>query len=207
MLNYNLSSNIKKVEKNDLDKQYILFGNRIPKDFFITSGIGESDISIHAGSFHLALKDAGIEKCNIINYSSILPSVAREVKKPKFLIHGSVIEAIMAIAHSTMGERATAGIIVGWLYEKSTRKKYGGIVCEYNGSLNEKEAKEILNKSINEIYENGFSDKFYLIKDKVVTRSIIPKKRFGSSIVALCFLNYLYPVVNQQIDKKFSDSI
>ena len=36
----------------------ILVGNRIPKDYFVTSGIGESDITVHAGSYHLALKSA-----------------------------------------------------------------------------------------------------------------------------------------------------
>jgi hypothetical protein len=31
-------------------------GNRIPVNYFITSGKGESDIAVHAGSYHLALK-------------------------------------------------------------------------------------------------------------------------------------------------------
>lgn len=33
----------------------LLVGNRIPYEFFICSGSGESDITVHAGSFHLAL--------------------------------------------------------------------------------------------------------------------------------------------------------
>ena len=60
--------------------KHILIGNRIPKDYFITKGIGESDITTHAGSFHLALKEAGIETANIVTYSSIMPSIA--IKKP-----------------------------------------------------------------------------------------------------------------------------
>ena len=39
----------------------ILLGNRIPKDFFVTEGTGQSDITVHAGSYHLALRDAGID--------------------------------------------------------------------------------------------------------------------------------------------------
>ena len=60
----------------------ILIGNRIPKDFFITKGKGESDITVHAGSYHLALKDANIEMCNIMTYSSILPKIgSKEVSE------------------------------------------------------------------------------------------------------------------------------
>ncbi len=44
----------------------LLLGNRIPHEFFITKGSGESDITIHAGSFHLALCNAGIGMKNIV---------------------------------------------------------------------------------------------------------------------------------------------
>ena len=59
-------------------EQSLLIGNRIPQTFFTTSGVGESDITVHAGSYHLALKEAGIERCNIITYSSILPGIIDE---------------------------------------------------------------------------------------------------------------------------------
>mgnify|MGYP001582426642 FL=1 len=82
-----------------LNTQNLLIGNRVPKDYFVTSGKGESDITIHAGSYHLALKEAGIESYNIMTYSSILPGIATEVPKPQGLVHGSVMESIMAVAH------------------------------------------------------------------------------------------------------------
>jgi arginine decarboxylase len=97
----------------------LVVGNRIPRDYFIAKGSGQSDIAIHAGSFHLALLDAGISICNIMTYSSILPSIAREVERPK-LRHGSVMETIMAVAHATSEQFAVAGIIYGWLYDKQT---------------------------------------------------------------------------------------
>ncbi|MHA2367018.1 MAG: pyruvoyl-dependent arginine decarboxylase, partial [Candidatus Hodarchaeales archaeon] len=74
----------------------LVIGNKIPKDFFITSGYGESDICIHAGSYHLALKNAGIEKANILNYSSVLPSIANHIENPGSINYGSVMETIMA---------------------------------------------------------------------------------------------------------------
>ena len=61
----------------------ILTGQRIPKDYFVTKGKGESDITVHAGSYHLALREAGIEMCNIMTYSSILPSIATEIERPE----------------------------------------------------------------------------------------------------------------------------
>ena len=42
-----------------MSKQIVL-GCRIPKDYFITSGIGESDVGIHAGSYDDALKAARV---------------------------------------------------------------------------------------------------------------------------------------------------
>jgi len=172
----------------------LLTGNRIPKDFFITSGVGESDITIHAGSYHLALKDAGIEMCNIMEYSSILPAIAKEIERPKNLVHGSVLESIMAVSHAEKGKRATAGLIFGWLFDKVTGKKYGGIVAEYRGNATEEEAKKTLKASLEELYKNGFSERFELKHIRTFVRSFIPKKKYGTALVALCFVNYVFPI-------------
>ena len=67
-------------------------GNRIPAHYFETSGTGESDIAIHAGSYHLALKAAQIEMCNIMTYSSILPEIATRIDRPERITHGAVLE-------------------------------------------------------------------------------------------------------------------
>ncbi|MFH0711205.1 MAG: pyruvoyl-dependent arginine decarboxylase [Candidatus Aenigmatarchaeota archaeon] len=175
----------------------IVTSNRIPKDFFITTGVGESDITVHAGSYHLALKEAGIERCNIMVYSSILPGIATEIQKPPQdkLVHGSVLESIMANATGNKGERVTAGVIFGWLFDKNTGKKYGGLVCEYHGSGKEEECVDSLKASLREMYENGYSDQFGMKDIRVVTKSFVPKKKFGSALVALCFVNYVFPVI------------
>ncbi|MEK6934857.1 MAG: pyruvoyl-dependent arginine decarboxylase [Nanoarchaeota archaeon] len=172
-----------------------LTGNRIPKDYFLTTGTGESDNDIHAGSYHLALKEAGIEMCNIITYSSILPGIATEIQKPTELTHGSVMETISAVSNSKKGQRATAGLIFGWLFNKKTNEKHGGLVCEYNGNDTEEIATEKLRLRLQELYVNGYSEDFDLSNIKIITKSFIPKKRFGTSIVAICFTNYLYPVI------------
>ncbi len=169
-----------------------LIGNRIPKDYFVTKGRGESDITVHAGSYHLALKDAGIEMCNIMTYSSILPAIATEIEKPE-LLHGSVMETIMAVAHANKGEMVSAGIIYGWLYDRETNEKYGGLVCEHNGNYTEDEITKLLKASINELYTNGFSERFDLRDINVISESITAEKQYGTALVALCFTSYVYP--------------
>lgn len=169
----------------------IVTGNRIPRSFFLTSGAGESNVTVHAGSYHLALREAGIEMCNIITYSSIIPAIAREIVKPK-LVHGSVMETISAVANSKKGKRATAGIIIGWLYDKENR--YGGLVCEYNGNDTEKKAEKLLRMSLDELHRNGY-EHFDMKDIRIVTRSFVPKKKFGTSLVAICFTDHVYPIV------------
>lgn len=175
----------------------LIIGNRIPRSFFWTSGIGESDITIHAGSYHLALKEAGIERYNIMVYSSIMPAIAIEAEKPKSeeIVHGSVLESIMAVSSGKRGERVTAAIIYGWLFNKKTGQKYGGIVAEYSGHDEEGSAKESLRKSLKELYENGFSEDFELRGMRMESRSFIPKKQFGTALVAIGFKDYLFPIV------------
>ena len=194
---------LKKVTKNPsrtlvkTREKKFLVGNRIPKEYFITKGAGESNIAIHAGSYHLALKKAGIETCNIMTYSSIMPKNSKQIKQQKQFIHGEVMESIMAVAHSKKGKRATAGVIYGWLYDKKTKEKYGGLVCEHNGEYPLKEINQKLKESLNELYINGFDKKYDLKKIKIITKTIVPKKEFGTALVGICFVSYEIPIINQ----------
>jgi len=176
-------------------KEGILTGNRIPVEYFETSGTGESDITIHAGSYHLALLSARIEMCNIVTYSSILPGIARKIDRPEHIEHGSVMEAIMSVCHAEKGERATAGIIYGWLNDKMTNKRYGGLVCEHYGNCDEKELERRLKSSLEELYWNGFSEKYDLNDINLLSESFVPRKNYGTALVALCFTSYYYPVI------------
>ena len=173
----------------------LVIGNRIPKDYFITKGTGESDITIHAGSYHLALKNAGIEKANIMTYSSILPAIATQIEKPENYTHGAVMETIMAVANGSRGELVTAGITYGWLNDRNTGERYGGLVCEHNGNYSEQELTYRLNASLNELYVNGFQEKYTLNEKVVIFTSFVPKKEFGTALVAICFTNYIYPIL------------
>lgn len=173
----------------------LIIGNRIPKDYFVTKGTGQSDLTVHAGSYHLALKAAGVEMCNIMTYSSILPGIANEIKRPERLVHGSVMESIFAVCTVDKGERATAGIIYGWLYDKKTHQKYGGLVCELYGDHSIREIESRLHASLEELFTNGYSDDFDLKDRRVITESFVPEKNYGTALVALCFVNYQYPIL------------
>lgn len=175
-----------------------LIGCRIPKDFFVTTGTGESDITVHAGSYHLALRQANIEHLNIMTYSSILPAIAREVQyNPRTIPHGSVLETISAVKNAPQGERATAAIMWGWLIDRETKERFGGLVCEYSDTGSETEARQSLRASLQELYENGYEEKYLLDEDNIQfhSRSIIPKKNFGTAIVTLGFVNYEIPII------------
>lgn len=173
----------------------MVIGNRIPKDYFITKGTGESDITIHAGSYHLALRKAGIERANIMTYSSILPAIATKIDKPHTYQHGEVMESIMAVAHGSKGERVSAGIIYSWLNNRKDGTKYGGLVCEHNGNYQLPVLMEMLYASLNELYVNGFEKDYYLSEPTLITESFVPEKTYGTALVALCFTSYFYPVI------------
>lgn len=175
-----------------------LIGCRIPKDFFVTTGTGESDITVHAGSYHLALRQANIEHLNIMTYSSILPAIAREIPfNPRAIPHGSVLETISAVKSSPKGERATAAIIWGWLTDRETKERFGGLVCEYSDTGTEEDARRSLRASLQELYENGYEEKYLLDEENIQfhSRSIIPQKNFGTALVTLGFVNYAIPII------------
>lgn len=172
----------------------ILIGNRVPRQYFVTSGKGESDITVHAGSYHLALRDAEIESANHIGYSSILPADAQEVlPRPYEIVHGEVMESITATATCQYGDTATAGLTWGWLYDRDG-KRHGGLVCEYGGSLSEQETKGHLAEMLAELHANGYQD-FALRDITVRTETVTPIKMYGTALVAICFISYEIPVV------------
>lgn len=55
----------------------------IPKKLFFTKGVGRHKDYLQ--SFELALRDAGIEKCNLVNVSSILPPRCKILSKEQGL--------------------------------------------------------------------------------------------------------------------------
>ena len=55
----------------------------VPKKIFLTKGVGTHKEELH--SFELALRDAGIEKCNLVQVSSIFPPGCKLISKTQGL--------------------------------------------------------------------------------------------------------------------------
>jgi len=55
----------------------------IPQHFFLTKGVGRHKEILQ--SFELALRDAGIQHCNIVNVSSIIPPTCKLLPREKGL--------------------------------------------------------------------------------------------------------------------------
>jgi arginine decarboxylase len=69
----------------------------VPKRIFFTKGVGNHKEELH--SFELALRDAGIEKCNLVQVSSIMPPGCKIISKAqgmKELQPGTITYCVMS---------------------------------------------------------------------------------------------------------------
>ena len=84
----------------------------VPKKMFLTKGVGTNKAELR--SFELALREAGIEKYNLVTVSSILPPECRIVSKnegSKELVPGMLTFVVMARSSSNEPHRLIAASI------------------------------------------------------------------------------------------------
>ena len=84
----------------------------VPKKMFLTKGVGAYRAELR--SFELALRDAGIEKCNLVKVSSILPPECKLISKNegmKELVPGMLTFVVMARCSSNEPHRLIASSI------------------------------------------------------------------------------------------------
>ena len=80
----------------------MIISNRVPYEYFMTTGKGNSNagsegLPFETGSYDAALNDAGIENANIMEYTSVIPRESKMISKKegiKRIQWGQVIEAI-----------------------------------------------------------------------------------------------------------------
>lgn len=174
-------------------------GNLIPHTFFVTKGSGESDLELHAGSYHMALYDAGISDFNIMVYSSVLPATAHlasmdEIDLPPF---GSEMKTIMSVSHGQQDEFVSAGIVYAWMYkDEDFNEKVGGLVCEVSGRYRIEELEARLIRVITDLHEKTYSQ-YYLGEMNFVSEGITIQKRYGTALAALCFVDFKLPESDQ----------
>jgi len=84
----------------------------IPKELFFTKGVGTHREQLH--SFELALRDAGIEKCNLVQVSSIMPPGCRIISRTeglKRLKPGAITFCVMSRCCSNEPRRLISAAI------------------------------------------------------------------------------------------------
>ncbi len=84
----------------------------VPKKMFFTKGVGTHKAELR--SFELALRDAGIEKCNLVKVSSILPPECKVVSRNeglKELYAGMITFAVISRCSANEPHRLIAASI------------------------------------------------------------------------------------------------
>src|SRR5438270_12745370 len=84
----------------------------VPKAIFFTQGVGVHKDRL--SSFELALRDAGIEKANLVTVSSIFPPHCREISRKegeKLIMPGQIVHCVMARQDTNEPNRLIAASI------------------------------------------------------------------------------------------------
>jgi arginine decarboxylase len=198
-----------------------ILGNRVPYEYFITQGRGESDagskgLPYETGSYDAALFDAGIQNANVIEYTSVMPTESKEIARDeglKRLQWGEVLECIKAQANGKRGSKISAAVITTSVTDPDGNY-LGGFACEYSGSGTKEEAGKSLLESIvgmierrgygkmtnPALYKDNITDKGYNIHPgkHFVYEDLKVSKQHGSVFTAICFLSYRFPVLKVQ---------
>lgn len=198
-----------------------LLGNRLPYEYFITQGKGESNagskgLPYETGSYDAALFNAGIQNANVIEYTSVMPTESKEISREeglKRLQWGEVLECIKAQANGKRGSKISAAVITTSVTDPKG-KYLGGFACEYSGSGTKEDAGKSLMESIvgmierrgygimknPSLFQDNITDKGYKIHPgkHFVYEDLKVTKEHGSVFTAICFVSYMFPVLKSQ---------
>lgn len=199
----------------------LILGNRVPYEYFITSGSGQSNVGseglpYETGSYDEALTKAGIQNANIIEYTSVIPTGAKEISKDEGLKRiqwGEVLECIKAQANGEKGKFISSAVMTTDVYDPNG-KFLGGFACEYSGSGTKEEAEKSLESSIDGIiehrnfgttngggkmYEDNITDKGYKYHPGklFVYEGLDVKNNHGTVLTAICFVSHRYPDLSE----------
>ena len=110
----------------------------VPKQIFFTKGVGKHKHQLQ--SFELALRNAGIEKCNIVNVSSIIPPKCQIIPRDKgikMLKPGQITYCVMS-RNNTNEPNRLVGAAIGIAIPKE-KNSYGYISEHHSyGEINKK---------------------------------------------------------------------
>jgi pyruvoyl-dependent arginine decarboxylase len=195
----------------------IILGNRVPYEYFITHGSGESNVGseglpYETGSYDEALTKAGIQNANIVEYTSVIPTGAKEITREEGLRRiqwGEVLECIKAQANGDKGKFISSAVMTTDVYDPNGQF-LGGFACEYSGGGTKEEAEKSLEGSIDGIierrnfgktaggakmYKDNITDKGYKYHPgKIfVYEGLDVEDHHGTVLTAICFVSYKFP--------------
>jgi arginine decarboxylase len=103
----------------------------VPKLMFLTRGMGKHKTKLQ--SFELSLRQAGIEKCNLVSVSSILPPKCKIISRARGLeqLHAGQITFVVMARESTNEPSRLIGAGVG--VAKPADDNQYGYISEHHG--------------------------------------------------------------------------
>jgi len=141
----------------------------VPKKVFFTSGIGVADDSLL--SFEYALRDAKIEKFNLVPVSSIAPPNLKIIdidEGLKYLKAGQIVFCVLArFTSNEEGKEIFSSVGVALPKDK----KYNGYFTEYHGYYTGKEegyAKNMAKNMLKSMYNIEIDKEFEIFKKATV---------------------------------------
>jgi len=176
----------------------------VPKKLFFTKGVGRQKEELR--SFELALRNAGIEKCNLVQVSSIFPPKCKIVSKKQGLaelVPGQITYCVLARSSSNEFSRLIAASIgcalpndknlYGYLSEHHAFGETEKMAGEYAEDLAAAMLASTLGIEFDE--DKCWDEKkdVYRISGKIVrttniTQSAIVKKEFTTVLAAAVFI-------------------
>lgn len=177
----------------------------IPRRIFFTKGVGRDPTKL--GSFEMALRDAGIEKLNMVYVSSIFPAGCTEISREdglKELSPGEITHVVMARQDTEEHHRLLAASIgLAIPSERETQHGYlsehhsFGETAEEAGSFAERLAAAMLAKTLGIEFdpsrdwdenEKVFRASGRIVRTKAVTQSALGERKLWTTVIAAAVL-------------------
>jgi len=195
--------------------------SRIPEKYIVVSGAGQSDFGHgedpwETTAYDLALLEGGVENCNIVKYTSVIPPEAKEItmeeaKQQRLFQHGMVLECIMAQVNGGEDEHICAGVGTFEVWDRQPvdfgryeNTLIGGFAVEYEGNASPEKAQRLLNESMIGLFERRYGRSYSFDKDnqpvgphiknkKFHTKDLVVDEDYGTVLVGLCFVSFQVP--------------
>jgi len=205
---------------------YQTVASRIPMKYVVVKGAGQSNFGPgndpwETTAYDLALLEAGIENCNIVKYTSVIPKEALHISMEQaeaqgLFHHGMVLETIMAQVDGNEGQHLCAGVATFDVFrtfpaEERSDELVGGFACEYEGYGSPEKARRMLTQSMNGLFERRYgppsqsihavgNKHYFMANQKYHIHDLVVDDKFGTVLVALGFVSFAVPLLENLTD-------